>query len=421
MNSKNEKIVVLSETGNTREECIEKIQKNYGSNYQLDGYETKYRNGFMGIGGKNYVEQKFHLLYSEKELENSNVYVPKPDYSSSYANVAYDNESFMKNKKDFMDKIDTSLQMSAVSKQLSQLTTQLSSLVSNSASTVEHQNVIRIEQLLEDNGFTKSYIKSIKEKINDNFTLSELEDYTKVQNKVLQWIGEGLQIKKADFTRKPKVVIIIGPTGVGKTTTIAKMAAKITVDAKKNKQILTKPRIRMITTDTMRVGAQEQLEHWAEIIEVKVEKAEVSEHLEILYGNYADNSDFIFIDTAGYSPNDYENIARMRKIFDVKNMNESMFLAVTAGTNPKDLENIFRNFEAFNFKSVIVTKCDETSNFGGVISTLTEKHKDVSFVTTGQDVLNTIHQAHPMFFLKKLNGFVLDEKELEEIFGKYEE
>lgn len=167
----------------------------------------------------------------------------------------------------------------------------------------------------------------------------------------------------------------------------------------------------------MRVAAIEQLKRWAEIINVNVDKAESSEDLKILCDSYVSNSDYIFIDTSGYSPNDYENIAKMRTTLNVKNLNENVYLAITAGVSAKDLENIIRNYEGFDFKSIIVTKCDETTSFGRVISVLSEKNKPVSWITTGQDVLNTIQRADPKWFLKNLSGFKINAEHIEKKFG----
>ena len=146
-------------------------------------------------------------------------------------------------------------------------------------------------------------------------------------------------------------------------------------------------------------------------------KAENSEEIKTLYESYASNSDYIFVDTSGYSPNDYENIAKMHTLLDVKNIHESVYLTVSAGVSVEDFENMIRNFEAFNFKSVIITKCDETKSFGRVISVLSERKKNVSWITTGQEVMNTIQRADPMWFVNRLVGLKFDQKDVEKRLG----
>ena len=218
------------------------------------------------------------------------------------------------------------------------------------------------------------------------------------------------------------VVIVVGPTGVGKTTTIAKMAALIAIKGKDNlKMGLPAPKERMITTDIMRVGASEQIMNWGEAMGVDVDKAETAKDLLSLYESYRETFDYIFIDTAGYSPNDLENIARMHQMLNQRGLKATVYLAISASTKARDLENIIRNFEPFNFKSVIVTKFDESSGYGNVLSVLAEKNKEISWVTTGQPVMNTIEVATPQRFLLGLDGFKIDRKHLDEVFSKNEE
>ena len=111
----------------------------------------------------------------------------------------------------------------------------------------------------------------------------------------------------------------------------------------------------------------------------------------------------------------------MRMNLEVKNMISDTYLAVIAGVNAKNLETILRNYETFNFQSVIVTKCDETETYGNLISVLAEKNKAISYLTTGQDVPATIEKASKFFFLRRLQGFGVDEVYLKEKYGSDEE
>ena len=298
------------------------------------------------------------------------------------------------------------------------LETQFEIIKEQTSIAPDHKNITKIEEILEDNEFTRNYIKKITSRIKSEITLDLLDDFNYVQECVLQWIGESIPVANTLLTKSPRIIVLIGPTGVGKTTTVAKLASAIAVDAKRNKdKYKWEPRIRMITTDTMRIAAQEQLSRWAEIIKVRVDKAENSEDLEKLFASYAPNSDYIFVDSSGYSPNDFDHILRMRQILDVKNFNEHIYLTVVAGVSASDLDNIIRNYETFDFKSVIVTKCDETKRFGRIISVLSERNKPVSWVATGQEIFKTIQPASKAFFLKRLTGFNVDAHFIEKKFG----
>ena len=150
-------------------------------------------------------------------------------------------------------------------------------------------------------------------------------------------------------------------------------------------------------------------------------KATTASDLQVLYNEYQNKMDFIFIDTSGCSHYDLESIAKIHSILSVNNLKPDMYLAVTAGTKAKDLEGMLRNYESFEFRSVIVTKCDETSTYGNVLSVLSERGKSISMITDGQKVLNYLKRAHPYYFLRALQGFQVEKKHIIEKFGPLED
>lgn len=431
---------VQSITGRSRDECMDKLYDKYGTNFQVLGCKTRLSAGFLGFFQREQIVLRYQVTNSS--LEQS-AFTRKVNYHASSGHTRVSStgglplqnsspiihshqDSFLQKRDEFLTKVNptvtNNLQIGQLTKQFDQfkneMQEQMKTIVQATSAEKEHSSILKIQELLEENEFTKSYIKKMCSRMKNEFSLEELDDFDYVQTCVADWIGENIPIAFEEKKSAPKVIIIVGPTGVGKTTTVAKMSSRISIDYKKNREKYKyPPRIRMITTDTMRVAAIEQLKRWAEIINVNVDKAESSEDLKILCDSYVSNSDYIFIDTSGYSPNDYENIAKMRTILNVKNLNENVYLAITAGVSAKDLENIIRNYEGFDFKSIIVTKCDETTSFGRVISVLSEKNKPVSWITTGQDVLNTIQRADPKWFLKNLSGFKINAEHIEKKFG----
>ena len=153
---------------------------------------------------------------------------------------------------------------------------------------------------------------------------------------------------------------------------------------------------------------------------VEVRKGSDQGDLKEIYDSYKSNKDFIFVDTSGYSPRDLENIAKMHSLLDVDGMKADVYLAITADCKASDLENIIRNYESFDFRSVIVTKCDQTTSFGNVLSVLAEKNKAISMVADGQQVLHTLKRAHPLCFLKYMSGFNVDREHIIEKYGPEE-
>lgn len=194
------------------------------------------------------------------------------------------------------------------------------------------------------------------------------------------------------------------------------MASNTILDAKANGK--PKPELCILTIDTMRVGALEQLSKFGEILGKNVMKAESSDDVLKIYQDYREHVDYIFIDTSGYSPNDSTHIGEMKNILNVNGMNADIYLSVTASTKASDLTNILRNYEPFGYDSVIITKCDETKQLGNVISVLYEKHKAISYITDGQRVPRNIKKADIIDILKNLNGFEIDRIHLEDKFGE---
>ncbi|EID84653.1 Flagellar GTP-binding protein [Treponema sp. JC4] len=178
-----------------------------------------------------------------------------------------------------------------------------------------------------------------------------------------------------------------------------------------------RPNLCFITTDFMRVGALQQLERFGDIMSYNVLKAEKTEDLKVLYDENKDNMDAIFIDTSGCSPNDATHLAQMKLLLDIPQMNPDIYLAVTASSKARDLENIFKNYEPFGYNSVIITKSDESLQYGNVISVLHKKHKAVSYITNGQNVTQDLRQASIVDFLIRLEGFDIDRQHIEGKFG----
>lgn len=428
---KNEEILRI--TGANRQECLDKIRDMHGTNFIILNQKRKLKPGIFGFFQKDILE----MTYQINNKPAKPVVPETPGRFGSFGNMSQPviprsnpsvDPEFLKERANVLmasgssSNVTNTIQIAQMAKQMEEwrnlMSEQMTAVLQATTAEGEHKSISLIRDILEDNGFSKSYRNEMCKKMKSDFSMEELEDFDYVQQKVVEWIAESIPVAPAEEKGQPKVIILVGPTGVGKTTTLAKMGAHIAVDFKNNKEKYTfAPRIRMITTDTMRVAAAEQLKRWAEIINVEVDKAEDSSRIKELFENYASNSDYIFIDTSGYSPNDYHNIANMHTILDVKNMNESVYLTVTAGVSVEDFENIIRNFESFNFKSVIITKCDETQTFGRVISVLSEKKKAVSWITTGQEVLYTIERATPMWFVSHLKGFKFNEKDVEKRLG----
>lgn len=402
---------ILTIEGNTLEECKRKLYEKYGNDYNIIERKSMIKpSGFLWLKQKE-IQQVSYTVNHKRSYQNE-VYSEK-DRKSEEAELERNKQAILQSQSNMM----ITKTLSTLTNQMQEMTRQISSMNSNitTVSNDVHPTIKKIEELLEQNEFTLSYTRMIEDKIKAQFSLAELDDFNHVERYVVDWIGESIKIAPEVVFRPPHVVIIIGPTGVGKTTTLAKLAANTILDAKEKK--LPRPQLCIFTIDSMRVGALEQLSRFGDAMEQKVLKAETADDVREIYEEYKEHVDYIFVDTGGYSPNDATHIAMMKNVLDV-NMNPDVYLSITASTKASDLQNILRNYEPLGYDSIIITKCDESKQLGNVISVLWEKQKSISYMTDGQRVPRNIRKANVVDILKSLSGFNIDRVYIENKFGE---
>ena len=401
-------------TGSSYEECKEKLFSQYGKNFRITNRFTDFRPGGFLYLKKKPVTVVTYVVNHQKSYSPENDRYAYVDKTSEEEQLAKNREAILQSQSNVM----LTRQMNEMNNSLEDFKNEMSRQLQHLAvsSQDKPETISRISQMLKDNDFSDSYISMIEEKIRNDFSLDQLSNFELVERRVVDWIGESISIAKESVFRPPHVYIIVGPTGVGKTTTLVKLAAQF-VKSFAQSHDGKRPEICFITTDSMRVGAMEQLERWGKHMGSNVYKAEKAEDLKELYDDYRANMDAIFIDTSGFSPNDATHIAQMKLLLEVPGMNPDIYLAFMAGTKLRDLQNIMQNYEPFGYKSVIVTKCDESEQFGNVISMLYEKHKSISYYTHGQVASRDISRASVVDFLMRLENFKIDRIHIEDKFG----
>ena len=294
------------------------------------------------------------------------------------------------------------------------------SLPSGSEVTVQrddHPSLAELRTLLAANDFAAPMRGRLIGAVRSRLPLSDLQDQAAVHQFVMRRVADELAIA-APLERRPapadgpRVCTLVGPTGVGKTTTIAKLAA---IHGLGNDGPA--PRVRIVTIDNYRIGARQQIETYGEIMRIPVTSAETADEVKKAIALGSD-AEMIFIDTVGRSPTDYARMAEMRSVLDAVGRGGSTQLVVSATTKFADLLHILRQFEPFGYDSVIVTKLDETSSVGNVISALADARKPVSYLCNGQVVPQDIAPASTLRLLLNLDGFRLDRTMLEQEFGE---
>ncbi|HJV91533.1 MAG TPA: flagellar biosynthesis protein FlhF [Holophagaceae bacterium] len=182
---------------------------------------------------------------------------------------------------------------------------------------------------------------------------------------------------------KTQVAVLVGPTGVGKTTTLAKLAAYA--------QLHLKQKVALVTLDTYRLAAVDQLQEYARILQVPVHVALTVEDLRSAMRFYQDRS-LVLVDTPGHSPKDETMLAQLRTFLD-ELPNCETHLVLSATTKPRDLAEIAQRYDALKPTRMIFTKLDETSTYGPLLGTLVRVKRPLSYLATGQEVPEALEMA----------------------------
>ena len=182
---------------------------------------------------------------------------------------------------------------------------------------------------------------------------------------------------------RPNVVALIGPTGVGKTTTIAKIASQYKFFAGK--------KVALISVDTYRMAAIEQLRTFARIAAIQLEVVYQPKDMPSAIRKHSDK-DLIVIDTAGRSHRDSEKMGELAMFMEAADPTE-IHLTLSAGTKFQDLLDIVDRFRAVQSNFILITKLDETSNFGNLLNLAHHRPKPFSMLTIGQNVPDDIALA----------------------------
>ncbi len=173
-------------------------------------------------------------------------------------------------------------------------------------------------------------------------------------------------------------IALVGPTGVGKTTTIAKLAGKLSLIDKKS--------VGLITVDTYRIGAIEQLKTYAEIMNIPFKVVITIKEMEEAI-NSMNDCDVILIDTTGRSSKNTMQISELRAFVEKANP-DYVSMVISATTKNRDIVSILNGYSDLSYDNVIITKLDETTVYGSLYNIMKRSNKPVKYITTGQNVPN---------------------------------
>lgn len=248
-----------------------------------------------------------------------------------------------------------------------------------------------------DNEVDEKYANQILEEIDRTKKPNIPIDYilANVYQKMILKLGKAEGITPAE--NGPRVVAFLGSTGVGKTTTIAKVASIFAVDEKK--------KVALLTADTYRIAAAEQLRTYANILEVPFRVIYTKEELQKAIVDFKEY-DYIFVDTAGHSHRNEEQLAKMKEYLDAigELASEEVFLVLSATTKYCDLLKIAKSYKEIADFQLIFTKLDETTTIGNLLNLKLFTDAPIAYVTCGQNVPNDICRFNPQKAVKQLLG-----------------
>lgn len=193
----------------------------------------------------------------------------------------------------------------------------------------------------------------------------------------LYTVARHLPVKRDDLLDRGGVVAVLGPTGVGKTTTVAKLAARFALRHGRHT-------VALVSTDNYRIGAQDQLRNFARILGVPVHTAGSAEELETVAGDLADKR-LVLVDTAGMSQRDMRLAEQFQALTALGDRVRS-YLVLSANTQLATLTETVRAYTRAQPAGCIVTKTDEATNLGAVLTVLLQQRLPVSFLGNGQRV-----------------------------------
>lgn len=425
--------------GKTKEEAIEKAKAEFGPNAVIMNIKEVKPKGLLGL----FAATTYEVTAAIEEKEP--VYTATPSAMSTHMkakeniNLAADEEiaipqpmrtppreevkkELQPEKKEIVvDRASKFAKLQPVDndedepviyeteKQFRERLDNLSDLLEQKLSAPSQEEVIRKTSSEELNFVRMIYNTLLKNEVHEKYinqVLDEVEKFIRPGNNVdliLPNIYQKLVLKFGQpktielSGKKPNVVFFIGPTGVGKTTTIAKIASKYKVEYNR--------KVAFITADTYRIAATEQLRVYANILDAPMSIVYSVEDINEAITKYADY-DLIFVDTAGFSHKNEQQRNDTKRLLEGVNeeYRKEVYLVLSATTKYNDLMDIVDIYNEISSYKLIFTKLDETSSYGNLLNIKLYADADLSYVTIGQNVPDDIEVFDTQKIVKQLLG-----------------
>ncbi|NFA60021.1 flagellar biosynthesis protein FlhF [Clostridium sporogenes] len=395
---------------NDMNEAMTKIRYELGADAIIISQRKVRRGGFLGLFSKkslevtaaidNYSKGKKHNYNTEYKVNNeNNIEIIKKmieernnnakfnsninsdtNVSDRYKEIVISKNDKFENKS--IKEKDTT-ETKALMDEIRGLKTIVENMGKNQKSNKDEDSSLM--KFLKDMDLEEELIENIIKKVRN------LEDNIDEGEKIKRVIEDNIEIK---LNSVGKITVLVGPTGVGKTTTIAKLAGKLA--------LIDKKKVGLITIDTYRIGAVEQLKTYADIMNIPFKVVFSIKDMEKAITDLQ-YCDVILVDTTGRSSKNMMQISELRAFIE-KIKEKSVHLVISASTKNKDIETIIKGYNVLEYENIIITKLDETSTYGSILTILDEAKKPISFITTGQDVPDDIKEGNEEEIAKIILG-----------------
>lgn len=410
--------------GKTEEEAIAKAKQEFGENAVIMNVkEVKPKGVFRAFKNSTYevtaaMEEKEQFVNPKRALQNTKklhdsinlsadekIEIPKlenkPDFRELIAKA---------NKKD-TPSLDEQ-EEAKLEKRLDDLSNRLEESLSRTpkGESADEPAAVKEKPSSEEFHFVRIlYSTLLKNEVNEKYVnqiLDEIEKFIRpgnsvdlilsnVYQKLILRFGQPKQINLSG--NKPKVLFFVGPTGVGKTTTIAKIASKYKVEFEK--------KVAFITADTYRIAATEQLQVYANILDAPMSIVYSQDEMNDAIAKF-EEYDLVFVDTAGFSHKNEKQRNDMKTLLAGVNeeYNKEVYLVLSATTKYADLLDIVDSYREIADYKLIFTKLDETTTYGNLLNIKLYSGADLSYTTNGQNVPDDIEVFDTQKIVKKLLG-----------------
>ncbi|SES67835.1 flagellar biosynthesis protein FlhF [Natronincola peptidivorans] len=250
--------------------------------------------------------------------------------------------------------------------------------------TIENQEISKLFHVLKEQEVDEILIEEILQKcisIQKNNAEEEHQNEL-IKREITKIINKYIIAYKRNANSK--IMVFMGPTGVGKTTTIAKLAAHYALNEGKT--------VGLISADTYRIAAVEQLKTYSDILNIPLEV--IYNPSEIHYAvNQLNDRDIIMVDTAGRSHKNESQILELKKLLNEIDEKET-YLVISCTCKSNDIKEIISTYSFINNYNIILTKIDEATTFGTIINIAKETKKPICYLTTGQSVPDDIEKTN---------------------------